>query len=101
MRRARNFIFFHLSMPKTKTSSKDQKDKAVNRKADHEIKWNPNSAHTDEKIQLSGEEQMEQDFELFKRDVFTAKDDQNDSDSRLYTQQEVWGPSEGYQTSFR
>ena len=44
--------------PKVKHSKKGHKDKAVKRKEEHKIKWNPNSAHKDERIQLWTQEKM-------------------------------------------
>ena len=51
--------------PKVKVSKKGRKDKAVKQKAEHKIKWNPNSAHKNESIQLWAEEKMEEAMRLY------------------------------------
>ena len=64
-RQLRQMFFFHRMAPKVKVSKKGRKDKAVKRKAEHKIKWNPNSAHKDESIQLWPEEKMEEAMRLY------------------------------------
>ena len=49
-RQPRHTFFFYSMAPKVKRSKKGRKDKAVKRKEEHKIKWNPNSAHKDERI---------------------------------------------------
>ena len=61
----RHTFFFYSMPPKVKHSKKGHKDKAVKRKEEHKIKWNPNSAHKDERIQLWTQEKMREAMELF------------------------------------
>ena len=64
-RQPRQTFFFHRMAPKVKVSKKGRKDKAVKQKAEHKIKWNPNSAHKHENIQLWAEEKMEEAMRLY------------------------------------
>ena len=51
--------------PKVKHSKKGHKDKAVKRKEEHKIAWNPNNAHKNEKIQQWTQDKMREAMELF------------------------------------
>ena len=59
--------------PKVKHSKKGSKDKAVKRKEDHKIKWNPNSAHKNEKIQQWTKEKMVEAIELFSTGAYSQR----------------------------
>ena len=59
--------------PKVKHSKKGHKDKAVKRKEEHKIKWNPNSAHKDEKIQQWTQEMMKEAIELYATGAYSQK----------------------------
>ena len=57
--------------PKVKHSKKGCKDKAVKRKEEHKIKWNPNSAHKDERIHLWTQEKMVEAIELYSTGAYS------------------------------
>ena len=59
--------------PKVKHSKKGHKDKAVKRKEEHKIKWNPNSAHKDERIQLWTQEKMVEAIELYATGAYSQR----------------------------
>ena len=65
VRQPRHTFFFYSMAPKVKHSKKGCKDKDVKRKEEHKIKWNPNSAHKNEKIQQWTKEKMVEAIELF------------------------------------
>ena len=66
------FLFYSVA-PKVKHSKKGRKDKAVQRKEDHKIKWNPNSAHKNEKIQQWTKEKMVEAIELFSTGAYSQR----------------------------
>ena len=59
--------------PKVKHSKKGHKDKAVKRKEEHKIKWNPNSAHKNENIQQWTKEKMVEAIELFSTGAYSKR----------------------------
>ena len=59
--------------PKVKHSKKGCKDKAVKRKEEAKIKWNPNSAHKNEKIQQWTKEKMVEAIELFSTGAYSRR----------------------------
>ena len=73
VRQPRHTFFFYSMPPKVKHSKKGRKDKAVKRKEDHKIKWNPNSAHKDERIQLWTQEKMKEAMELFATGAYSQR----------------------------
>ena len=65
--------FFYSMAPKVKHSKKGHKDKAVKRKEEHKIKWNPNSAHKNEKIQQWTKEKMVETIKLFSTGAYSQR----------------------------
>ena len=59
--------------PKVKHSKKGCKDKAVKGKEEYKIKWNPNSAHKNEKIQQWTKEKMVEAIELFSTGTYSQR----------------------------
>ena len=72
-RQPRHTFFFYSMAPKVKHSKKGRKDKAVKRKEEHKIKWNPNSAHKNEKIQQWTKEKMVEAIELFSTGAYSQR----------------------------
>ena len=73
VRQLRHTFFFYSMAPKVKHSKKGCKDKAVKRKKDHKIKWNPNSAHKNEKIQQWTQEKMVEAIELYSTGAYSQR----------------------------
>ena len=72
-RQPRHTFFFYSMAPKVKHSKKGRRDKAVKRKEDHKIHWNPNSAHKNEKIQQWTQEKMREAMELFATGAYSQR----------------------------
>ena len=72
-RQPRHTFFFYSMAPKVKHNKKGRKDKALKRMEEHKIKWNPNSAHKNEKIQQWTKEKMVEAIELFSTGAYSQR----------------------------